>query len=450
MRSLSSLIMLLLSAVILPTDYANASPADSIAPDLSLDRMTADEIKNAVLQRSHKILFIGDSEQASLDSVSRTIALFYADQFRHIQDPLAPYFLLMSKDARLAMGIGGSVRMRAWEDFGGSVPVNGFIPYFIPTPKNRDQRRRIAGTPGGTALFFKVIGRNETLGDIIGYIQCDFSGADNVTFKLKKAYVTIGDWTVGYASTTFSDPAAEAPTIDGAGQNGRTSRSSMLIRWAHDFNSCLSMAASAEMPSANVDADGINTKKLDDYLPDIATFGQFQWNHSQHIRLSAIARAIPYRNLITGKSRTVIGWGLQLSTVLYPMTRLAIYGEFNTGKGYSSYIGDLGVGNYDLVADRAKPGCMYAPLSMGLNIGAKYNFNNHIYATAALGKVQYFPGREVDPTEYRYGLYGSVCIFYEPTSRIQTGIEYLTGARHNFNGQHAAANRMDILFQFAF
>ena len=69
-------------------------------------------------------------------------------------------------------------------------------------------------------------------GDIIGYIQCDFSGPDNVGFKLKKAYVTISDWTVGYAATTFSDPAAEAPTIDGGGQNGKTAHTDLLAEMA--------------------------------------------------------------------------------------------------------------------------------------------------------------------------------------------------------------------------
>lgn len=74
---------------------------------------------------SHKIVYIdgkpADAEtRAYVDSVRRRISAFYYDQFRHFSDPAAPYFLFMSKDARLAMGIGGCVRMRAYYDWGGA------------------------------------------------------------------------------------------------------------------------------------------------------------------------------------------------------------------------------------------------------------------------------------------------------------------------------------------
>ena len=37
--------------------------------------------------------------QAYRDSIQRIVDMFYYDQFRHFQDPAAPYFLFMSKDA---------------------------------------------------------------------------------------------------------------------------------------------------------------------------------------------------------------------------------------------------------------------------------------------------------------------------------------------------------------
>ncbi len=426
--------------------------SDSI-PDIEIARdlttMTADELRKYKLHTSHHIAFVGDGEKAHTDSVAATIALFYVDQFRQFEDPLAPYFLLMSRNAKLALGIGGAIRMRGWADFDGSVPVNGFIPYMIPVPKNPDMRRRIGGTPGGTALFFQVVGRNHLLGDIIGFIQCDFSGPDNVIFKLKKAYVTISDWTIGWAPTTFSDPAAQAPTIDGAGQNGKISHTTLLVRWLHNFKKNWAIAASLELPQSNVDADGVMTRKLNDYLPDVAVFGQYQWSNNQHVRLSGIVRALPYRDLVDMRQHTEIGWGLQLSSVIYPTNRLAIYAMASTGKGYQSYMSDLSIGSYDLVAD-ATPGRMYAPLALGLNLGAKYNFTPNVYATVALGRVSYHPDYNAKPSEYRYGLYGSACLFWDLTARLQTGIEYLHGSRHNFNGEHASANRIDILFQFSF
>lgn len=425
--------------------------ADSIpAPQMSLDQLTAEEIKEAQLKATHKIIFAGDGPTASRDSIEKAIELFYVDQFRQFQDPLAPYFMLMSRDGKLALGIGGAVRMRGWADFGGSVPVNGFVPYMIPVPKDPDQRRGLGCTPGGTALFLQVVGRNPVLGDIIGYVQTDFSGTDNVQLKLKKAYVTVKDFTVGWAPTTFSDVQAEAPTIDGAGQNGKTSHTTLLVRYMRNLKKGWTVAGSVEFPSSHIDADGVKTKKLKDYVPDFAAFAQYGWGHGDHIRLSGIVRTFAYRDLVTMKQHTSMGWGAQLSGIVHPINRLSLYFIANCGKGYQSYMGDMAIGSYDMVSDLSTPGKLYAPLAVGLNFGAKYNFRPNLYATMALGRVGYYPKDRVDPTDYRYGLYGSACLFWEMTPRLQTGIEYLTGSRHNVNGEHASANRIDVLFQFSF
>lgn len=429
----------------------HAQTTEVPAPAPTLDTHTAEEIKAAALQSSHKIVYFGsEGPETSADSVEYMVAKFYNDQYRQFQDPLAPYFLLMSKDAKLAMGVGGAVRMRAWADFDGSVPVNGFVPYMIPVPKDPAQRRRLGGTPGGSSLFLRVIGRNATLGDIVGYIQVQ-ADADGHLLKLKKAYAQFRHFTVGYAATTFQDPEAEAPTIDGAGQNGKTGATRMLVRWDHNFGkSPWSMAASVEMPSSLSDADGVDTQTLDDWFPDLVAFGQYNWAHNSHLRLSAMARVLPYRDLVAAKNRNRIGWGVQLSGVAYPLNRLALYWEGNTGQGYSSFMGDLSVGTYDLVADAGTPGHLYAPWAMGLNVGAKYNFLPNLYAGLALAETRYFPKDRVRPDDYKYGLYGAVNLFYEPTSRMQVGIEYLIGSRHNFSGEHSSANRIDALFQFSF
>ncbi|MDE5811567.1 MAG: hypothetical protein K2H61_04565 [Muribaculaceae bacterium] len=429
--------------------FASSAVASEPLSADSLRGLTHEQAKIAQLKNDQKIIFVGSGEQTSRDSIQRAIELFYTDQFRHFQDPIAPYFMFMSKDAKLAMGIGGAVRMRAWGDFDGSISTNGFVPAMITVPSSPEHRRRIGGTPGGTVLFFKIIGRNKTLGDITGYIQADFSGDHNY-FKLKKAYATINDWTIGLANTTFSDGAAQAPTIDGAGQNGKCSRSSMLVRWLHNFNPRWEMAASIELPSDNIAADGTLTKRLDDYLPDVATFGQFNFGNGSHIRLSGLLRFMPYRDLVNNTSHTRTGWGVQLSGVWNVIPSFSLFGEFNTGHGYSSYTADLSIGNYDLVPDKDAPGRLYAPLSMGLIAGARYDFSSKIYTTMALGKAAYYPSYQADPDDYRYGLYGSLCLFYEPTTRLQAGIEYLRGSRHNFSGQSASANRIDVLFQFSF
>lgn len=419
--------------------------------DTSMATMTPEEIQIEKMKEGHQIVMAGDGEKASQDSIQRMVDMFYFDQFHHFQDPLAPYFLLMSRDANLAMGVGGAVRMRGWGDFDGSVPINGFSPYMIPVPASPEHRRRIGGTPGGTSLFFRVIGFNALVRNFGAYVQCDFSGANNVGFKLKKAYVTIQDFTVGYATTTFADPAAEVPTIDGAGPNGKASRTAMLVRWMHSFTPHWSMAASVEMPGSHTDADGDKTQKLDDYFPDVALFGQYSWAHDQHVRLSGIVRVIPYRDLVAMRNRSMMGYGAQLSANIKPVNCFAIYSEVNAGRGISSYLGDLSIGNYDLVTDNANPGRLTAPWTLGIAAGVKYNFRYNVYACAAYGHARYFNDHgSLMPDDYRMGHYVAANIFWDATPRLQVGAEYLWGQRRNFDGAHAHANRIDVLFQFAF
>ena len=439
-------------ALMCGTLMSSAQSSDTLpAPRLTLATNTAEEIKESRLKESHKIVYVGsDDERASEDSIMHLVNSFYVDQYRHFQDPLAPYFLLMSKDAKLAMGIGVAVRMRGWYDFAGAIPANGFAPYLIPVPKDPAQRRALGGTPDGTSIFLRVIGRNRALGDIVAYVQGNFQGNGH-TFKLKKAYAQFLGFTVGYAPTTMRDADAEAPTIDGAGQNGLVSDTRLLVRWDHQFGkSPWAMAAALEMPSSQVDTDDELTKKISDWFPDIVAFAQYDLPHSGHLRLSGLMRVLPYRDLVTNKNRNQIGWAVQLSGVAYPVNRLALYLEANTGRGYESNIGDLSIGNFDLVANTDRPGRLYTPLSMGLNVGAKFNFLPNLYAGVALGQAHYFPKYRVRDDSYKYGLYGAVNLFYEPTPRMQVGIEYLIGSRHNFNHEHASANRIDALFQFSF
>jgi len=415
------------------------------------EALTPQERKEERLKNEHHVMYVGSgTESVTVDSLRYIMGKFYENQFRSFQDPLAPYFLLMSRDGKLAMGIGGAVRMRGWFDFDGAMPVNGFVPYLIPVPSDPKLRRRVGGTPGGTSLFFRIIGRNKTLGDITGYIQCDFSGPDNVIFKLKKAYVTIADWTVGYASRTFSDPMSDVPTIDGAGSNGRVSNTAMLVRWMHTFKEKWQVAASVEMPSSQSATDNVLTETLNDWMPDYSAFLQYQWSHQSHVRLSGIVRTLPYRDLVAKKNRNIVGWGAQLSTVFHPLLNMTVYGAFNIGRGYTSLVADLSIGNNDLQPIAGVPGRMYSPLAFGLNLGVRYNFTDKVYSCVAFGQARYLPAHEISPTSYKYGQYGAVNIFWEPTTRLQVGAEYLIGKRQNFNREHGLANRVDVLFQFSF
>ncbi len=405
------------------------------------------------LMKSHKIIYMnGVPEQtaAHLDSVRKTIELFYIDQFHNFADPAAPYFLFLSRDASLAMGIGGCVRMRGWYDWGGAIPANGFSPYLIQMHPDPGNMKKFGTTPAGTCLFFRVIGRNKILGHYQLYIEANFNGYNNADFHLKKAYAILNEWTIGYAPSTFSDPSAIAPTVDASGPNNKISPTNVLVRWMHQFKTNWAVAASLETPSSHYNTmSGLNAK-CSDWLPDVAAFLQYAWGKSEHIRLAGILRTLPYRDLKTGQNRNVIGWGTQLSAVGHPTRELSLFGTVCGGAGFESLGSDLQIGNYDLVANPDIPGKMFAPYALGWNVGVQYNFLSNLFASAQYSQCNYIPQKNVDSSDYRFGSYIAANIFWNLTPRIQTGIEYDWGIRKNRNGESRHAQRAGIMAQFSF
>lgn len=402
------------------------------------------------LQNNHQVIFFGDGLQANADSVRARINTFYYDQFHHFQDPRAPYFMFMSKDASLAMGIGGCVRMRGWYDWGGVVPYNGFIPYSISIPRNNAERRKFDTTPAGTAMFFRVIGRNHRLGEYQLYIECNFDGYQSRDFHLKKAYATINDWTVGYTLSTFSDITSQPIMVDGQGPNAEVQTTAVLIRWMHTIQKNWVVAASLESPDSRIAADGTTTAAISDWFPNIAAFGQYQWGTNQHIRLSGIMRVLPYRDLIAGTNRNKIGWGLQISSIFRPVEPLTVYATINGGRGYGSLTGDLQMDNFDLIVDPDESGKMYTPAAFGWYGALQYNFRPNLFAGLVMGEMRYLPEHHVDDSSYKYGLYSAVNIFWNPTPRLQLAAEMNLGKRQNMSGEHNYARRVSMMCQFSF
>lgn len=385
------------------------------------------------------------------DSIRNEFISFYYNQFRHFNDPAAPYFQFVSRDAKLSMGIGGAVRMRVYYDFAGAIPAPGFAPYLIPIPKSETDRRQLGTSPAGTCLFFTVLGQNSFFGKYQLYIECNFNGYGSRDFKLKKAFAQFRDWTVGYAPSTFCDLAAQTPMVDANGQENKIAPANVLVRYMPTVGDRWVFAISAESPDhpANYSTDD-NCAKVRNWSPDVCAFVQYQWALDQHIRLSGMYRNMPYRNLIKKKNHNVAGWGVQLSAVVKPLPQLTGYFSGCYGHGYTSILNDLLIGNYDLMTDPRDAGSMYSPAALGWSAGVQFNFRPNLFSTVSMGQVRYLPKRKVSPDEYRYGHIVAVNLFWNPTPRSQFGLEFDYGSRTNQSGANGNAHRIGAMAQFSF
>ena len=418
-------------------------------PNVEFDVPSTNDQRIETMKKNTHTVSAGDENVT--DSLERLLNIFYYDQFRHFQDPRAPYFMFLSKSGDLALGVGGQVKIRGYFDWNGSIPTSGFIPYNIPIPKNPAEMKNLAASASGTGLFFTLLGNNSKLGNFMAYFQADFSGYNNRGFRIKKAYVTINDWTAGYAVSTFEDTQAEPATVDGSGPNGINSRKNILVRYMHEFKKKWKIAGSVEFPSESISADGTHTEACTPYIPDFAAFCQYQWDDgNSHLRLSGLLRTLTYRDMVRGVNHNITGWGLQLSTVINPISPLNLFGILSTGQGHASYTTDLGNGDFDLIPVEGQEGKLYAPWAAGLVVGVQYYFNQKVFGNLAFSEQTYYPKPNPRNDMYKYGLYAVGNVFWDITPRFEVGLEYLHGKRKNFNGESGSANRIMALLMVSF
>ena len=417
--------------------------------DAQDDKKLISDLRIEGMKNNTHVIYSGEGNPT--DSLKSLLNMFYYDQFRHFQDPRAPYFMFLSKNGDLALGVGGQVKVRGYFDWHGSIPNDGFVPYDIPIPKNPTRMNALSASASGTGLFFSLLGNNKILGNFMAYFQADFSGYNNRGFRIKKAYISIRDWTAGYTVSTFEDTQAEPSTVDGAGPNGINSRKNVLVRYLRSFKKHWTVAGSVEFPSQSISADGIHTAACTPYIPDFVAFAQYQWDDgASHLRLSGLLRTLTYRDLMIGKNYNITGWGLQLSTVINPTPSLNIFGIISAGQGHASYTTDLGNGDFDLIPVVGNEGKLYAPWAAGLVIGTQYYFNQKLFMNVAFSEQTYYPKINPKDSSYKYGLYAVGNIFWDITPRFEVGFEYLHGKRKNFNGESGSANRLMAMFLVSF
>lgn len=409
------------------------------------------DVQYEKLLDDHRVVSFGTGPDAHTDSVRAMLDAFYLDQFRNFQDPAAPYFLFMSRDAKLAMGIGGMVKVRGMFDWGNVVPGGDFMPSDVPMSPDPLMRERWLTSPSGSGLFFRVIGKNSKIGTYQLYLEANFTGYGGRDFHLKKAYATINDWTIGYASSTFGDGAAEAPTIDANGSTMSMSGTNVLIRYMHHFvKSGLYVGASVETPSMNLQTVEGKSAARSTYVPNFAAMVQYEWAKGQHIRLSGIMRFLPYRNLVTGRAHQSVGYGVQFSTVARPVAPLTFYGIVNGGSSYINSSDNFLLGEYDMLPCAHEEGKLCTVPMLSYFLGVRYNFSSDVYASGTFGQGRYYPCCVADRSDYKYGLYTALNLFWEMTPRIRVGAGAGWTKRVNFDGDHAWGHRICAMAQFSF
>lgn len=382
------------------------------------------------------------------------IAVLYDKSDLHYSDPNAPRFLFLDRQGRVALGIGGYLKGTVQYDFAGSIDDGAsFTTYDIPVPNSPDQRSQFYGNVNHSTIFLQLVGRSTKFGYYQMYIQTNFSGNGKGGYgmKLKQAWASLGNVTMGLAPSTFVDGSAGTPTIDDQGPAGEMTGKHVLVRYAKSFGRGWRVAAGIEMPELSVTvADEADSKKINPCVPDIPAYIQYSWaKGASHVRVSGLLRNLSYRDLVAGKNHTLTGWAVQMSGVVDIMNRLDILFQGAYGRGYGEYINDLSGFGFDMVSAET-PGLMKMPRTANFEIGAKLNLNDKCFLAASYSEAHLYGLGYLGGDTYRYGRYISASCFYDIIPDLRLGFEYLHGNRFDFSGENGHANRVMAMLQYSF
>lgn len=393
---------------------------------------------------SKAIVLTGDTAIINKD----VYAVFYNTEDLAFNDPTVPRFQFIDRQGKTIFGIGGAAEVYGYADFRGTVNQYEFDVWKIPMQGTADQRSNIGATASQTSIFLKLA-RSTRFGVLTMYINSDFSGGQNGNnFKLKQAYVSVGGFTLGYARSVFSDPSATVPSIDPFGPIGTINKRNILISYRRHFGNHLAGTISVEAPTASYTFDE-TTSKLNQKVPDIPLNLQYTWYSGSHIRMAAILRNQPYKDLLTGKNQLVTGYGVQVSGVASALGLVDFIYQVSYGKGIGYYVKGLAGEGVDLIYS-GTPGKMIAPSSFAFVTGLRFDPNPKFVTSVAFSMARLYDQSQMGGDMFRRGCYIDANAFYMPFSDFQIGIGYIHGERTNMDHSHGRANRIEAMVKYSF
>lgn len=423
---------------------------------------------------NHKILFV----RTAKDTVVYKI-LEDQRELKFGESPV-PHFAIHTLNNSFVMTIGGQISPIFGADLGNDLYSQdgagiSFVTNRIPVTGTDSKKADFFINPLQAYIDLQVVGFGGTKNQITGYIKIGTNGLNN-NIHLKRAYVSWRGFTAGLKQTLFQDGlACQPPTIDPQGPCGEIAGSAYEISYISPSFKGFRCAIGASMPSyyaSNGRYLGKDYKKwngkdilnqvvcdpeaYNQMVPDIPMWVEWAKSPYNRIRLRGIIRTFNYKDVLAGKRRTSVGWGLMLSGNLNPVKPLILYAQACYGKGIGNYIQDLAGIPLSFTPRSDDPGRMTPTPELGLVVGATWNFNtrwqaNAMYSMARMWKVGPYALSEGVTNEfnnYRYANYMAANVFYNISSFFQVGVEYLYGQRHTWYAGQGHDNRIQAQFSF--
>ncbi|MEM1154683.1 MAG: DcaP family trimeric outer membrane transporter, partial [Pseudomonadota bacterium] len=241
------------------------------------------------------------------------------------------------------------------------------------------------------------------------------------------------------------------------GLNGRINVRQSQVRFSPPIGEDFRLQFSLEDPNPQIQNGNGVTR-----VPDIVMAARFKPHERLHVRAAILGRQIRGQEVIPTSTPGEVeeggvdksyAWGFSLSgsfrTPLFDSRDKLLF-QLNRGNGIGRYVNDLNsIGNYDGIFNPATNKLQL------FNVFAGYGSLQHWWADTmrsnfTLGLVDVNNPEFVDGNAYKRTIRASANLLWNPTPRIDTGIEYLWGRREDKDGEDGDAQQIQTMVRYLF
>ncbi|SMO73287.1 DcaP family trimeric outer membrane transporter [Solitalea koreensis] len=322
--------------------------------------------------------------------------------------------------------------------------------------------------PDGKVFFsvrqtrFGVRGSTSTpVGELKTQFEFNMFGAGvdegQTTLRLRHAYGELGRWLVGQTNSPFVDIDVYPNIVEFWGPTGMVIFRNIQLRFA-PLQGANEVFIALERPGASGD-QGIYEDRIElDSIRSHLTLPDFSAHYKRtgnwgHVQLAGMLRSIKWKDIHTtggyDNSGSVVGWGVNFSTVLNLGINDLFRGSFAYGEGVENYMNDapVDVGVISNPGNTTKPFDGEALPVTGIVAFFEHKWNDKFSTSIGYSSTHIENSVGGSPDAYKNGQYAIANVVSTPFKNMLVAAELQWGKRENFSDGFSSE---DVKLQFSF
>jgi hypothetical protein len=333
--------------------------------------------------------------------------------------------------------ISGYVKLDLIHDFDPIDSEDTFRPSEIPTDGREGENTRIHARQSRLNIDFR---RPSKRGPISVFVEGDFFGSGNTTFRLRHAFGTIGPILAGQSWSTFMDEDAMPPTVDFEEPQSFALVRQAMLRYTRELSERNAFAVALEEPDAQIALPEGFAGKSEDPLPDLTARFRRKFG-SGHLQLSAFVGRARLRLDDGGKQEETI-WAGNVSGRLALSKRDQIRFQLIHGEGLGRYRGFIAAsldsaGNLDIIEATA--------VTLSYQHFWRDDLSSHVVYSRAGGDRA-----DPAPDTIEAITYIALNMMWDLAEHVTLGAEWLYGMREDEDGSSGDAHRLQLAVKIGF